>query len=85
MKSIARFVLCALLPIMLLPGCATSGRSNSVFEYRIVKGYTIPVAGRPLLEPLLESAGADGWEAVSWSQDQGSPPYFFVLLKRHKR
>ena len=85
MKTTRRLVFAALVASALLSGCATSPHSNSAFEYRVVKGYTSPgISGRPILEPLLESAGAEGWEAVSWTQGGDSPPYFTVLLKRHK-
>jgi hypothetical protein len=75
----------ALVTSALLSGCATAPHAQSTFEYRIIKGYTgSDLRGRPGLEPLLESAGAEGWEAVSWTQSGEGSTHFTVLLKRPK-
>jgi hypothetical protein len=67
-------------------GCATTQQTSQKWEYRIAGGYIKPgIVGASMLEPQLESAGGEGWEAVSWGQEGGSPPYYRVLLKRTKQ
>ena len=85
MNAIRKVLVGALIASAVLSGCATAPHAQTTFDYRIIKGYMSPAPkGRPELEPLLESAGAEGWEAVSWTQPGDSPPYFIVLLKRPK-
>lgn len=75
-----------LLVALWVSGCATSqNQLSSLWEYRVLSGYTKPGVGRATLEEALKSAGDEGWEAVSWTQAGDSPPYFNVLLKRAKR
>jgi len=85
MKTTKQLVLGAITALVLC-GCTTTQHTSQKWEYRVVGGYTKPgVGGGPMLEPQLESAGGEGWEAVSWAQAGDSPPYYRVLLKRSKR
>ena len=68
-------------------GAVTRG-SRPAWEYRVLGGYTQQLNAPPgasLLDPLLKTAGEEGWEAVSWAQAGESPPYYRVLLKRAKQ
>ena len=66
-------------------GAAVNRRTE--WEYRIIGGYTqtvnVPDTANQL-RPALEAAGSESWEAVSWTQDASTPPYFRVLMKRMK-
>ena len=77
----------ALLGGLILFSIGAAEDRRERWQYRILGGYTqnlnAPNNGN-LLPPLLETAGNEGWEAVSWAQDGSSPPYFRVLLKRAK-
>ncbi|MBN8249279.1 MAG: hypothetical protein J0L84_17770, partial [Verrucomicrobia bacterium] len=65
---------------------ATTTQSRTTFEYLVVKGIR-PNDARDKnnsLDPRLPAAGAEGWEAVSMTQESENPFYFAVLLKRQK-
>ena len=86
--NIGGIILSALLSSIILCsiGAATKG-SRPAWEYRVLGGYAQQLNapnGASLLDPLLKTAGEDGWEAVSWTQASDNPPFYRVLLKRAK-
>jgi hypothetical protein len=85
--SVRSMVLGLLLGGLILFSIGATTNKRETWEYHVLSGYTqnlnSPNNGN-FLPSLLETAGNEGWEAVSWTQDGSSPPFFRVLLKRAK-
>ena len=81
--NIKQFAL-ALAASLLLVGCATTPRSTTAYEYRVIQGVT----NAPEFEEKLNKAGSEGFTIVSSTlipKEEGVRQQALVILKRVKR
>lgn len=84
MKTIAKLSIIVLAVATLLVGCATSPRSTTAYEYRVIQGVT----DAPEFQEKLDKAGSEGFIIVSSTlipKEVNVRQQALVILKRVKR
>ena len=84
MKTIAKLSIVVVAVATLLVGCATSPRSTTAYEYRVIQGVT----DAPEFQEKLDKAGSEGFIIVSSTlipKEVNVRQQALVILKRVKR